>query len=232
MVPQRHKAYEHDTLRQAGTVDAGSTCVAVLHGWIHYHQDAFKFARTLYSPHPWASRPVSWLFLTRPVLYYSTSPKRGHNGCHADSCVRQVIGTGTPMIWLPGVVALVVIVWWAVARRDWRASAIAVGLRRRLRCPGCRSPRTSLAPGSKSRTMFFFYELAGLPFVVLAMTLCIGYVLGPPTASFRRRATGAGLVGSYIALVVLNLWFLYPVLTGHALPHDQWADRMMLPSWI
>jgi dolichyl-phosphate-mannose--protein O-mannosyl transferase len=80
--------------------------------------------------------------------------------------------------------------------------------------------------------MFFFYELAGLPFVVLAVTLCIGVVLGPPGAALRRRMIGAGLVGAYVALVVLNFWFLYPVLTGGTLSHSAWQLRMLFPSWI
>ncbi|BEP12373.1 phospholipid carrier-dependent glycosyltransferase [Acidothermaceae bacterium B102] len=225
-----HRAYEHDTYVKPGQSTLQHV-VAVLHGWVHYHEDAFKFARTLYTPHPFSSRPVSWLFLSRPVLYYSTGPKTGTQGCKAASCVRQVIGTGTPMIWLPGVLALIVICWWSVARRDWRASAIVVGFASTW-VPWLPFAAYFPGTGSKSRTMFFFYELAGLPFVVLAITLCLGFVLGPPSASFRRRATGAGFVGAYVALVVLNLWFLYPVLTGHTLSHDQWVVRMLFPSWI
>jgi dolichyl-phosphate-mannose-protein mannosyltransferase len=225
-----NKAYEHDMFIKQGQ-SWWRHDLAVLHGWVHYHQDAFAFARTLYTYHPWESRPVSWLFLSRPVLYYSTGPKKGTNGCHTAGCVRQVIGAGTPMIWLPGVLALIVITWWAIARRDWRASAIAVAFGSTW-LPWLPFAAYFPGTGSKSRTMFMFYELAGLPFVVLAITLCLGYVLGSPTASFRRRMTGAGFVGGYLALVVINLWFLYPVLTGHALPHDQWAARMLFPSWI
>jgi len=174
---------------------------------------------------------VSWLFLSRPVLYYSTGPKRGQNGCHADSCVRQVVGTGTPMIWLPGLVALAVIVWWSIARRDWRASAVALGFFASF-APWLPFAAYIPGTGSKSRTMFMFYELAGVPFIVLALTLCIGYALGPPGAALRRRLLGASFSGLYVALVVVNFWWLWPVLTGHALPHDQWEYRMMWPSWI
>ena len=204
---------------------------AVFHGWIKYHEDAFKFARTLYSYHPWESRPVSWLFLTRPVLYYSTSPTAPNQGCSSGTCVRQVIGTGTPAIWLPGVIALIVIAWWAVARRDWRASAIAVGFATTF-APWL--PFAAYIPGTgdKSRTMFLFYELAGLPFVVLAITLCLGFVLGPPGATQRRRMIGAGLVGGYVALVIVNFWYIYPVLTGGTLSHKAWVARMLFPSWI
>ena len=204
---------------------------AVFHGWIHYHEDAFKFARTLYSPHPWSSRPVSWLFVTRPVLYFSSGPKAGDQGCKVGTCVRQVIGTGTPAIWLPGVLALIVVTWWAVARRDWRASGIMVGFATTF-LPWLPFAAYFPGTGAKSRTMFFFYELAGLPFVVLAITLCLGVVLGPPGAAIRRRMLGAGLVGAYVALVVLNFWFLWPVLTGGTLSHNAWQIRMLFPSWI
>jgi dolichyl-phosphate-mannose--protein O-mannosyl transferase len=203
----------------------------VFDGWIHYHEDAFKFARTLYSYHPWASRPVSWLFLTRPVLYYSTGPKRGDQGCDAATCVRQVVGTGTPMIWLPGIIALVVITWWSIARRDWRASAIAVGFFATF-LPWMPFAAYFPGTGAKSRTMFMFYELQGVPFIVLALTMCIGFALGPPGAALRRRLVGSSLSGLYVAAVVVNFWWLWPVLTGGTLSHDQWALRMLWPSWI
>ena len=219
-------------VRQARASRRCSTWWPCCTGGCDYHEDAFKFARTLYTPHPFASRPVSWLFLSRPVPLLLDGPKTGTPGAaRRRRASAQVIGTGTPMIWLPGVLALIVICWWSVARRDWRASAIIVGFASTW-VPWLPFAAYFPGTGSKSRTMFFFYELAGLPFVVLAITLCLGFVLGPPAASFRRRATGAGLVGAYLALVVLNLWFLYPVLTGHTLSHDQWAARMLFPSWI
>jgi dolichyl-phosphate-mannose--protein O-mannosyl transferase len=225
-----HKAYQHDDYVKPGQ-NTWQHTIAVLHGWVHYHQDAFRFARTLYSPHPWSSRPISWLFMSRPVLYYSSGPKAGQQGCTSGTCVRQVLGTGTPAIWLPGVLALVVVTWWAVARRDWRASAIIVGFATTF-VPWLPFAAYFPGTGTKSRTMFFFYELAGLPFVVLAVTLCLGVVLGPPGAALRRRMIGAGLVGAYVALVVLNFWFLYPVLTGGTLSHSAWQLRMLFPSWI
>jgi dolichyl-phosphate-mannose-protein mannosyltransferase len=223
-------AYEHDMFVKPGQGTIAHT-LAVLHGWIHYHQDAFKFARTLYAPHPWESRPISWLFMSRPVLYYSTGPKAGTQGCTSGTCVRQVLGTGTPAIWLPGVLALIVILWWAVAKRDWRASAIAVGFAATF-VPWLPFAAYFPGTGDKSRTMFYFYELAGLPFVVLAITLCLGFILGPAGAGLRRRMVGSGLVGAYVALVVVNFWWLYPVLTGGTLSHSAWAARMLFPSWI
>jgi dolichyl-phosphate-mannose--protein O-mannosyl transferase len=80
--------------------------------------------------------------------------------------------------------------------------------------------------------MFYFYELAGLPFLVLAVTLCLGVVLGPPTASLRRRTIGAVLVGAYVAFVVWDFWWLFPVLSGHPISHSAWTHRMMFSSWI
>ncbi len=222
-------AYERGTFVRPGQ-GTFARAWAVFHGWIKYHVDAFEFARTLYSSHPWSSRPVSWLFMTRPVLYYATTPKRGQAGCHADSCVRQVIGVGTPAIWLPGVLALIAVVWWAAARRDWRASAIVVGFAASF-LPWLPFAAYFPGTGSRSRTMFYFYELAGLPFVILAITMCLGFVLGTEGATFRRRLTGSTAVGIYVALVVLNFWFLYPVLTGGTISNHAWAIRMLFPSW-
>src|SRR3954451_11996831 len=87
-------AYQHDRYVTAGQGTIAHT-LAVIRGWISYHIDAFNFHRTLYSGHPYASRPVSWLFQGRPVAYFYTSPTKGQDGCTYSTCAREVLGVGT-----------------------------------------------------------------------------------------------------------------------------------------
>ena len=75
------------------------------------------------------------------------------------------------------------------------------------RCPRCRSwrwpPRWSAAGCSAART--------------------------------RRRRAGAGgrgVVGVWLALVVVCFAFFYPVLAAQTIPLADWQDRMWLPSWV
>jgi dolichyl-phosphate-mannose--protein O-mannosyl transferase len=68
--------------------------------------------------------------------------------------------------------------------------------------------------------------------MVLAIVLCLGALLGRPDASPTRRTWGATVVGSYLVLVILDFWFLYPVLAGVSISVSAWQQRMLFPSWI
>ena len=181
-------AYHHDDYVRPGQ-NTLQHAIAVLHGWWKYHQEAFTFHRTLYTFHPYASRPVSWLFQGRPVAYYYTSPTKGQNGCTANTCAREVLGVGTTAIWLPAIAALVICVWWSIARRDWRASGIVVAFAASW---VTWLPFAAYFPGtgSRPRTSFMFYALPCVPFMILAIVLVLGFVLGPPDASPTRRTLG------------------------------------------
>jgi dolichyl-phosphate-mannose--protein O-mannosyl transferase len=224
------KSFDHDHYVRPGQ-NTLQHALAVLHGWWKYHEDAFTFHRTLYSYHPYASRPVSWLFQARPVAYYYTSPTKGQNGCTANTCAREVLGVGTTAIWLPAIVALVICVWWSVARRDWRASAIVVAFAASW---ATWLPFAAYFPGtgSRPRTSFMFYALPCVPFMVLAVVLVLGYALGPPDASPTRRTWGAAAVGGYVLLVVVDFWFLFPILAGISIPVSGWQHRILWHSWI
>ncbi len=223
-------AYQHDRYVHAGQGTVGHV-LAVLHGWVRYHIDAFNFHRTLYSPHPYASRPLSWLVQARPVAYFYSSPTRGQNGCGYDKCAREILGVGTSAIWFPAIIAMLVMIWWSVARRDWRASGIVVGF---IATWVTWLPFAGYFPGtgSRPRTSFMFYALPIVPFMVLAIVLCLGAMLGRPDASPTRRTIGATAVGSYLVLVIADFWFLYPVLAGVSISVGSWQSRMLFPSWI
>ena len=226
----KNTAYLHDKYVKPGQGWL-THAFAVVHAWADYHEGAFTFHRTLYSPHPYASRPIGWLFESRPVAYYYAGPSRGQEGCHYDKCAREVLGAGTPAIWYPAIIALVVMIWWSVARRDWRASGIVVGFAASF---ATWLPFAAYFPGtgSRPRTSFMFYALPCVPFMVLAIVMCLGMVLGPPGASPRRRTWGTTAVGSYVLLVVVDFWFLFPILAGISISVDAWQHRILFHSWI
>ncbi len=71
-----------------------------------------------------------------------------------------------------------------------------------------------------------------MPWVVLALTYCLGLLLGPRAATAERRLYGGIAAG---AIVVtrrgLFAWF-HPIYVAELIPQPSWADRMWLPSWI
>jgi dolichyl-phosphate-mannose-protein mannosyltransferase len=77
-----------------------------------------------------------------------------------------------------------------------------------------------------------FYTVAYLPFVVIALAMTLGSMLGPVTASPNRRAVGASMVGAVLIAVVLSAWFFYPIWTAEVIPYAQWQMRMWFPTWV
>jgi dolichyl-phosphate-mannose-protein mannosyltransferase len=70
------------------------------------------------------------------------------------------------------------------------------------------------------------------PYVVLALAMCIGLLLGGPGSSPQRRQWGAAAAGAYILLAVANFAWLLPVLSAEVIPYADWARRMWWKSWI
>ena len=197
-----------------------------IRSWIHYHGAILKFHTHLESKHPYQSHPLGWLLLARPVAFYYTAPKLGEMGCRAaGGCSREVLGVGTPAIWWASIPALALMAWYWLSRRDWRASTVLLCF------------LVGFVPWIYSdlhhRTMFNFYALPCLPFMVLAITLVIGRVLGPEDADDTRRTWGAVAAGAYLLLVALNFFYLYPVLVGKVISYSHWHHLMWLHNnWI
>jgi dolichyl-phosphate-mannose--protein O-mannosyl transferase len=204
----------------------GHGFVNVWRGWWAYQQAILSFHEHLTqqtSPHPAMSAPFSWLVLGRTVPYYYTGTAQGQSGCTAvGGCSREVLAIGNPAVWWVGSACLVVMVGLWVTRRDWRAALVLVSF------------GASFLPWEAfpDRTMFFFYALPLLPFLVLGITTTLGLALGPREASDNRRLIGALTVGIYLIAVVLLFAYFYPILAAQQIPLSAWRARMWFPGWI
>ncbi|MCK9932357.1 phospholipid carrier-dependent glycosyltransferase [Frankia sp. Mgl5] len=201
----------------------GHGFLAAWHGWWDYQMEVLHFHEGLSDSHPFRSTPMSWLVLGRPIAYFYSSPAYGTEGCTAvNGCSREVIALGNPAVWWGGTAALVGSLALWVRARDWRAALVLVGF-------GSAFLPWLLFP---SRTMFFFYALPSLPFLVLGLTAMAGLALGPRDASETRRLAGALSVGVYTVIVVLLFAYFYPILAAEVIPYSSWRIRMWFPGWI
>jgi dolichyl-phosphate-mannose--protein O-mannosyl transferase len=68
--------------------------------------------------------------------------------------------------------------------------------------------------------------------MAMALSLAMGYAIGPPDASTFRRSLATAASGAFLILVLVNFAWLYAVLAGQVLPYDDWHQRMWFPSWV
>ncbi|MBU8809144.1 phospholipid carrier-dependent glycosyltransferase [Mycolicibacterium goodii] len=189
----------------------------------HYTYAAYRFHSGLTNAdgnhHPWESKPWTWPMSLRPVLY--AIDNQDVPGCGAQSCVKAVMLVGTPAMWFIAVPVLGWALWRAVVRRDWRYGAVLVGY------------LAGFLPwfADIDRQMYFFYATVMAPFLVLAIALILGDILYQPNQNAERRTLGLLTVCFYVALVITNFAWLYPIMTGLPISQTTWNLEIWLPSW-
>lgn len=190
-----------------------------------YHHAALHFHDTLTTPHIYQSWPWQWLLLGRPVAFYYSAA----GGCGASNCSAEVLLLGTPLLWWSFIPAVVGMAAYAVARRDWRASSLFWGA------------FTGIVPWFifefSHRTMFYFYAVPALPFLVMGLVYLFGLLInGPPGAMiwrFDRRAFGSVVLGFYLLVIGWCFAYFYPIYTGEKITYAAWFARMWLGGrWI
>jgi dolichyl-phosphate-mannose--protein O-mannosyl transferase len=193
----------------------------------HEHVETYRFhtgEQMANATHAYASSPWGWPVVARTVgVYAENDIAPGVQGCPApagSTCMRVITALGTPLLWWAATVALLAgLVWW-LAGRDWRFGVVVVGF------------ASTWLPWvfSNRGAMFSFYAITMIPFMVIGLAMALGLILGPARPGVRRQ-TGAVLVGTLVALIVLNFAFMYPLYTAQLLTHQQWSWRIWLPGW-
>ena len=135
-----------------------------VNSFIHYHQEMWRFHHTLSSHHDYQSQMWDWIIQRRPVSFYWLGTDKAPDKCGAHSCVEAITSIGNVAVWWLGLVALIVVVLAAFKHRDWRAWSILAGY------GAMWLPWISYT----NRTIFQFYAVAFLPYVVLALTFAVG----------------------------------------------------------
>lgn len=193
-----------------------------LRSLIHYHQTAFQFHTNLTSSHSYQSNAWTWPLNLRPTSFYYEEYASGVKGCSSEKCAEEVLALGNPLIWWAATLAICHQAWLWLTKHDGRAMAIV------LVFLGAWAPWLLF----QERTVFSFYSIVMLPYMVLALAGTCGYLLGPVTASGRRRANRSVGLGAYVLSVVALSAFFYPIWTGEMIPKWYWQLHMWFSSWI
>lgn len=149
--------------------------------WIAYHRQMWEFHTGLDSPHTYMSQPWDWLLQIRPVNFYWPPQEKIVQDCGAERCVQAINSVGNPAVWWFATASLLVVLWFAFKHGDWRAWAILAGY------------GAMYLPWFNyiGRTIYQFYSIAFLPYVVLALVFALAWVsdlLSPPSLSAIRKA--------------------------------------------
>ncbi|HEY3982123.1 MAG TPA: phospholipid carrier-dependent glycosyltransferase [Streptosporangiaceae bacterium] len=202
----------------------GGVHTSTIVAWLQYNKWMLQFGLGLTTGQTYKSNPLGWLLLARPISFYSSClPAKGCGG--PGSTEQEILAIGTPAIWWAAIGAtLFCLVWWLM-RRDWRAGAAVLGI------------SAGWLPWiwfylHDGRTEFYYYAVTFEPFLIIAITLCLGLIIGPSAAGAGRRALGAVIAGAYLITVLANFAYLYPILAGRVIPYTAWLSRMWFRSWI
>ena len=225
-----HNGYDRTwAVANPATQDSGLSPDSSLFAWLpdslrslwQYHIEMYNSAKSITSEHPYMSNPWSWILQTRPTSFFYESPGKDA-GCTVDQCSKAITSLGNPLIWWFGAIALVICIFYWLFGRDWRAGAIVGGV------------MAGWLPwfSYQDRTIFTFYSVVFVPYIVLACVFVLGLVLGAPDASVRRVRVGRIAVGSFTVLTVALFVFFWPIWTAQVIPYTHWQARMWLPSWI
>jgi dolichyl-phosphate-mannose--protein O-mannosyl transferase len=196
--------------------------ISPLYSLFNYHEQIFQFMDGLSTSHPYESQPWDWFVISRPVAFFSqtyTDPAGLHAETQANVVgpyMREVLAIGNPAIWWMSIPAMAFCLGWWLTRRDWRAGAALLGVA---------AGWATWLPFT-SRTKFYYYALEFEPFLIICIVLCLGLIIGPATASLRRRVSGSLIAGVYVLAVLVLFWYFYPILTGQVIPYSDWLSHM------
>ena len=186
-----------------------------------YHEAMYAFHVGLATPHSYASPAWQWPLLVRPTSMYWHQDTVGQNGCQLPGgCTEAISSIDNPLLWWAGIAASVYLLVRFVLVRDGRYALVLTGLAATY-VPWLLYPE---------RTIFQFYTVAMVPFLVLALAFALRDIARGPGS--MTRASGQAWVVVFLALCVLLSALWYPVWTALPVPYEFWRLHNWLPSWI
>ncbi|WP_236553590.1 dolichyl-phosphate-mannose--protein mannosyltransferase [Rathayibacter sp. VKM Ac-2803] len=188
----------------------------------HYHVQMYDYSINLRATHPYQASPLTWLLMQRPTSMYFVDQATGVDGCTAARCDEAITSVANPLIWYAGVIALGYLLYRFARYREWRAGFVLMGI-----VAGYLPWMLYL-----DRTVFQFYCVVFEPYMMLALALTAGIVLGSPGDERRRRTTGIVVVGVFVVLAAALTAYFYPLWTGQQTSFAFWQAHMWLPSWV
>ncbi|HCS61939.1 MAG TPA: dolichyl-phosphate-mannose--protein mannosyltransferase [Microbacterium sp.] len=207
----------------AGGYDRQSDANPLIALW-KYHQSMYGFHIGLTTGHPYASPAWQWPLLIRPTAVWVGDDA----SCGTDHCISVISSVPNPLIWYAGVAAALFLLYRFVRGLiqgrpvSWTQLVPLVGLAVTY-VPWLMIP---------SRTIFQFYTVTMMPFLVLALVFALREIAGRRTDPLERRQAGERTVFVFLVITLLVSAFFYPVWTGMNVPYEFWLVHNWIPTWV
>ncbi|MGW9114564.1 dolichyl-phosphate-mannose--protein mannosyltransferase [Microbacterium sp. NPDC055683] len=205
-----------------------------------YHQAVYGFHVGLSSGHPYASPAWQWPLLLRPTAMWLSRPEAGTTTCAwSDDCIGVISSIPNPVVWYAGCAAALYLVWLLIRTRRARYGLPLAGL------------AVTYAPWLlyPERTVFQFYTVVMLPFVVLALAMALQHLarardpqlLADPTpveVAFAERHAARTqrawriAIAVFLAVALASAAFYLPLAVGIMEPYPLWQLHNWMASWV
>lgn len=172
--------------REAGVTDYFADFLPdSLSSLAEYHRQMWDFHTGLAKPHTYMSQAEAWIIQYRPVSFYFPPREKLIHDCGAERCVQAITSIGNVAVWWMAAIAVIAVLIYAIWRSDWRAWAILAGYAA-FYLPWFQY---------RDRTIYQFYAVAFLPYVVLALAFGIAII----TRIYRPPRLESRPIGAVLA---------------------------------
>jgi len=185
------------------------------HDLVAYTQWSFDYHHTLTATHPYGSKPWSWPFLMRPVLYYAQYDGLGVDAFTGQPLWSRITNMGNPWIWWTSLPAVAALPYFVIRQRSFTAAVILLGFISQY-----------LPWFLISRVLFMYHMFGGLIFMVLALAFVLVQL-----AERLPRPTRELVVAAHLAVAVAFFGYFYPVWTGLPISQSAWLESDGTPPW-
>ncbi|MFT4219970.1 MAG: glycosyltransferase family 39 protein [Microbacterium sp.] len=188
-----------------------------------YHVAMYDFHIGLTSEHAYATPAWAWPLLTRPTWMYWHLTDEGVAGCASPGgCPESISSVPNPILWYSAVAAVLWIAYRFAVTRDWRHGFVLTGIAATY-VPWLLYPE---------RTIFQFYTVVVLPFMLLALALALREIAGAPGSPPERKQSGRWVALVFLTVATLLSAFFYPVWAGWEVPYEFYRLHNWMPSWV
>lgn len=188
-----------------------------------YHLTIYNSMTSMTTAHGYMSPAWAWPFLWRPTSMYAAATADGENGCAgAGGCLQVLYSMPNPLLWYASVAAVLWLGYRFVVARDWRHAVVLTAVAA-VWVPWLLYPE---------RTVFQFYTVALMPFLLLALVFALRHIAGARHAPPERRLAGQRVVLVFLVFVVLLSAFWYPLWSAVQVPYEFYRLHNWMPGWV